>query len=157
MQLDRSKWAWTAPKESILSDFELQCDQVWKVEFANSAFFFGFLFGAVFWGVMADKCGRRSMMFASCLASAGCTALNAAAPDYASYLFLRALTGAEPLPLAVSAPASSSATARLLEVLALVTRMHVQPQSSSSLIVVHMSIIVCNASCHLQWRSNPSD
>lgn len=77
-----------------MSDFELQCDNVWKVQFANSAFFFGFLFGAVFWGVVADKYGRRGSMFSACLASAICTGLNAAAPGYTSYLFLRSMTGA---------------------------------------------------------------
>lgn len=70
--LPRSAWRWTAPAESIVSDLSppLICERAWLNEFANSAYFFGFLLGAALWGTLSDRFGRRRSLI-TCLSMSG--------------------------------------------------------------------------------------
>lgn len=91
--LKRSQWRWTAPHESVVSTFDLQCADSWKVQLAQSAFFMGFLFGASLWGILSDSLGRRRSLLLSCFLSAAVTFVNAFAPTYSIFFLCRVLSG----------------------------------------------------------------
>lgn len=91
--LPRTAWAWTAPGESVVSEFGLICDRLWLNQLANSAFFLGFLIGAAVWGAASDKYGRRATLIASLAISGVVTGFSGLAMGYTSMFISRILQG----------------------------------------------------------------
>eukprot|EP00210_Caulerpa_lentillifera_P007948 g7587.t1 len=91
-QLSPGQWIWKNRGVSILSEFNLQCS-TWKVSIADGLFFVGILFGASLFGYLADRIGRRPIMYISVLFSGLSSIANSVSPSYYWYLLFRTLTG----------------------------------------------------------------
>ena len=71
-KLNRSEWIFTKDKtHSIVTEYELVCDNAWMGSLANSALFIGWGLTGPFAGYLIDLYGRRMTMIISILVSAG--------------------------------------------------------------------------------------
>ena len=71
-KLKRSEWIFTKDKTySIVTEYELVCDNAWMGSLANSALFIGWGLTGPFAGYLIDLYGRRMTMIISILVSAG--------------------------------------------------------------------------------------
>ena len=71
-KLNRSEWIFTKDKTySIVTEYELVCDNAWMGSLANSALFIGWGLTGPFAGYLIDLYGRRMTMIISILVSAG--------------------------------------------------------------------------------------
>ncbi|XP_061926082.1 solute carrier family 22 member 4-like [Entelurus aequoreus] len=50
-------------QSTIVTEFDLVCDQKWKKPFTTTIFFVGILIGSFFAGQLSDKCGRKPILF----------------------------------------------------------------------------------------------
>ncbi|KAK3284945.1 hypothetical protein CYMTET_7428 [Cymbomonas tetramitiformis] len=91
--IPRDSWEWEDRNESIVSTWDLICDSSWRVSFSGSAFFFGFLWGAGIFGLLADRYGRRPTLHLAIGLTAAVSFANAAAPTYWVYVSLLTLVG----------------------------------------------------------------
>ncbi|KAI8477034.1 MAG: major facilitator superfamily domain-containing protein [Monoraphidium minutum] len=91
--LQRSQWAWTEPKQSLVSQFDLVCGDEWKAQTANSFFFLGYLIGSGIFGQLADIVGRKRSTLAAVAISAVFSAAGAACTSYWSWLAMRLVSG----------------------------------------------------------------
>ncbi|CAH1252185.1 SLC22A3 [Branchiostoma lanceolatum] len=76
-------------KSTIVADWDLVCDNSWKVSMANSVWFAGFMVGAVFGGHAADRWGRRPVLLSSLV---GCYVFGMAcafSPNYITFVAFR--------------------------------------------------------------------
>mmetsp|Transcript_31916 Transcript_31916/g.90651 ORF Transcript_31916/g.90651 Transcript_31916/m.90651 type:complete len:560 (-) Transcript_31916:317-1996(-) len=65
--LPASAWVWTRRGDSIVSEWNLVCADLWKQQAVNSGFFAGFLIGAGLFGTLSDKLGRKKSLMISLL------------------------------------------------------------------------------------------
>lgn len=64
--MQRSDWEYTKPKGfSIVTQFDLRCDQQWVVDLTRSVAFIGWGIGAVVLGWLGDKYGRKKLLLPS--------------------------------------------------------------------------------------------
>jgi len=62
----RSEWEFVEPRSySIVTTFDLYCDDEWFVELATSSLFMGWFFGSIFIGWWSDNWGRVKPIFIS--------------------------------------------------------------------------------------------
>ncbi|XP_057314092.1 solute carrier family 22 member 3-like [Hydractinia symbiolongicarpus] len=62
--LPRSEWEYTEAKEySIVTQFDINCDNEWQVHLTTSILFIGWGIGAVVLGWVADNYGRKIVLF----------------------------------------------------------------------------------------------
>ena len=96
--LPATSWRWTRPQDSIGSDLSppLICERAPLNQFANSAFFFGFLLGAAVWGTLSDRYGRRRTLIATMVLSGAVEVLSALMQGYAAVFASRIFQGAQP-------------------------------------------------------------
>ncbi|GMH41115.1 hypothetical protein BSKO_09025 [Bryopsis sp. KO-2023] len=90
--LERDRWEWTHRGRSIVSDFELQC-QEWRVGLVRLLFFAGQFLGSGLVGYASDKIGRRKGLLLSIGMSGFGTLVGAFAPNYWVYCAARFATG----------------------------------------------------------------
>ncbi|XP_001628786.3 organic cation transporter-like protein [Nematostella vectensis] len=70
-KLNRTDWKFADPElyegpvHTIVTQFDLVCDNSFHAWLANSMLFFGWALGAIILGMIADKYGRRSVLFPS--------------------------------------------------------------------------------------------
>ncbi|XP_070317570.1 solute carrier family 22 member 1 isoform X2 [Odocoileus virginianus] len=86
-------WVYDTPGSSIVTEFNLVCDDSWKVDLFQSCVNLGFFLGSLGVGYIADRFGRKVCLFTSTLISAVVGVLTAVAPDYTSLLLFRLLQG----------------------------------------------------------------
>ncbi|XP_025278470.1 solute carrier family 22 member 1 [Canis lupus baileyi] len=86
-------WAYDTPGSSIVTEFNLVCDNSWKVDLFQSCVNLGFFLGSLGVGYIADRFGRKLCLLATSLTSAVLGALTAVAPNYTSLLLFRLLQG----------------------------------------------------------------
>eukprot|EP00803_Ostreobium_quekettii_P007621 evm.model.scf_75.3 EVM.evm.TU.scf_75.3 scf_75:14532-21992(-) len=91
--LKRDAWEWTQSAYSVVSEFDLICDDSWKKGFGDSVFFFGVLVGAGLFGFLSDKYGRRKAMYAATGIAGVSTLLSGLAPSYWFYVSFKLLAG----------------------------------------------------------------
>uniref|UniRef100_A0A8C9KJ87 Solute carrier family 22 member 1 n=1 Tax=Panthera tigris altaica TaxID=74533 RepID=A0A8C9KJ87_PANTA len=96
----RHGWVYETPGSSIVTEFNLVCDDSWKVDLFQSCVNVGFFLGSLGVGYIADRFGRKLCLLATTLTSAVLGVLTAVAPDYTSLLLFRLLQGL----LAISLP-----------------------------------------------------
>jgi len=89
-----NSWSFISPKETATAEFSLVCSESWKVPFVSSCYFLGFFFGSGYFGGMGDRFGRKPCFRMLLLLSACCALFSGLAPNYYTYVFFRALTGA---------------------------------------------------------------
>ena len=64
--MSRDEWYYTKPvKYSIVTQFDIHCDEQWLLELLSSVHFVGWGVGAIILGWMGDKYGRKTLMFPS--------------------------------------------------------------------------------------------
>nr|XP_055166851.1 solute carrier family 22 member 1 isoform X3 [Nyctereutes procyonoides] len=86
-------WAYDTPGSSIVTEFNLVCDNSWKVDLFQSCVNLGFFLGSLGVGYIADRFGRKLCLLATSLTSAVLGVLTAVAPNYTSLLLFRLLQG----------------------------------------------------------------
>ncbi|XP_040304651.1 solute carrier family 22 member 1-like isoform X1 [Herpailurus yagouaroundi] len=89
----RHGWVYETPGSSIVTEFNLVCDDSWKVDLFQSCVNVGFFLGSLGVGYIADRFGRKLCLLATTLTSAILGVLTAVAPDYTSLLLFRLLQG----------------------------------------------------------------
>ncbi|XP_045356159.1 solute carrier family 22 member 1 isoform X1 [Leopardus geoffroyi] len=89
----RHGWVYETPGSSIVTEFNLVCDDSWKVDLFQSCVNVGFFLGSLGVGYIADRFGRKLCLLATTLTSAVLGVLTAVAPDYTSLLLFRLLQG----------------------------------------------------------------
>ncbi|XP_044098725.1 solute carrier family 22 member 1 isoform X1 [Neovison vison] len=89
----RHGWVYDTPGSSIVTEFNLVCDDSWKVDLFQSCVNLGFFLGSLGVGYIADRFGRKLCLLATTLVGAVLGVLTAVAPDYTSLLLLRLLQG----------------------------------------------------------------
>ncbi|XP_026912310.2 solute carrier family 22 member 1 isoform X3 [Acinonyx jubatus] len=89
----RHGWVYETPGSSIVTEFNLVCDDSWKVDLFQSCVNVGFFLGSLGVGYIADRFGRKFCLLATTLTSAVLGVLTAVAPDYTSLLLFRLLQG----------------------------------------------------------------
>lgn len=52
-------------QSTIVTEFDLVCSEQWKQPFTSTIFFIGVLLGSFFSGQLADRCGRKPVLFAT--------------------------------------------------------------------------------------------
>ncbi|XP_068407335.1 solute carrier family 22 member 1 isoform X1 [Eschrichtius robustus] len=85
----RHGWVYDTPGSSIVTEFNLVCDDSWKVDLFQSCVNVGFFLGSLGIGYIADRFGRKVCLLATTLISAILGVLTAVAPDYTSLLLFR--------------------------------------------------------------------
>lgn len=89
----RDAWTWVDAKASIVSEWDLVCEHEYKVQLADSIFFFGFLLGAGIMGQTADSKGRLFGLYLSTMLASAGALLAAFTGGYWSYLLYTILRG----------------------------------------------------------------
>ncbi|XP_060023879.1 solute carrier family 22 member 1 [Lagenorhynchus albirostris] len=85
----RHGWVYDTPGSSVVTEFNLVCDDSWKVDLFQSCVNVGFFLGSLGAGYIADRFGRKVCLLATTLISAILGVLTAVAPDYTSLLLFR--------------------------------------------------------------------
>ncbi|XP_068116539.1 solute carrier family 22 member 6-B-like isoform X2 [Hyperolius riggenbachi] len=78
---------------TIISEWDLVCDREWMKELAQSIYMAGVLVGAILYGPLADRYGRRIILMCSLLNIALMGTGAALSPYFALYTFFRFMTG----------------------------------------------------------------
>jgi len=78
---------------TIISEFDLTCDNEWKVTLASSVYMIGMFVGGLGWGNIADTIGRKLAFTINCFVLAVAMTATAFVPDYVTYCILRFITG----------------------------------------------------------------
>ncbi|XP_076976888.1 solute carrier family 22 member 1 [Tamandua tetradactyla] len=86
-------WLYDWPGSSIVTEFNLVCDDSWKVDVFQSCVNVGFFLGSLGVGYVADRFGRKLCLLVTTLISAVSGVLMAFAPNYPSMLFFRLVQG----------------------------------------------------------------
>lgn len=80
-------------KTSVVSDFNLVCDNNWLRALVQSLFMLGEFMGSLVWGSISDRYGRKIVFFISLIMQATFGILSGLVADYYIYLLLRGLVG----------------------------------------------------------------
>ncbi|XP_037673576.1 solute carrier family 22 member 1 [Choloepus didactylus] len=86
-------WVYDSPGSSIVTEFNLVCDDSWKVDLFQSCVNVGFFLGSLGVGYIADRFGRKLCLLMTTLICAVSGVLMAFAPSYGSMLSFRLLQG----------------------------------------------------------------
>jgi len=80
-------------RSTIVTDFDLTCDDEWKQTFCNTLYMTGMLIGASTLGNLSDVLGRKKSFTVTTLLLATVVTLSAVATDFWTYAVLRFLCG----------------------------------------------------------------
>ncbi|XP_039737080.1 solute carrier family 22 member 1 isoform X1 [Pteropus medius] len=86
-------WVYDTPGSSIVTEFDLVCENSWRVDLFQSCVNAGFFISFLGVGYVADRFGRKLCLLATTLISIVFGILMAIMPDYASLLLFRLLQG----------------------------------------------------------------
>ncbi|GCB66761.1 hypothetical protein scyTo_0010143, partial [Scyliorhinus torazame] len=78
---------------TIVSEWDLVCDNHWKGPFAMSIFFIGVLLGSFITGQLSDRFGRKLIMFATMAVQTVFSMLQAFSPNWEIFCILNFLVG----------------------------------------------------------------
>ncbi|NWX83257.1 S22A3 protein, partial [Nothoprocta pentlandii] len=86
-------WVYEQPHASIVSEYNLVCDNAWMLDLTQAILNLGFLAGAFILGYAADRYGRILIYLLSCLGVGICGVIVAFAPNFTVFLIFRFLQG----------------------------------------------------------------
>lgn len=93
-KMERSDWTYDIPKSySIVSEFDLVCSRESLSYLANSALFIGQIFGGLANGWLADRYGRKKVLFSCSTVMALLAFASSFSPNIYVMIVLRILTG----------------------------------------------------------------
>ncbi|VDN14769.1 unnamed protein product [Dibothriocephalus latus] len=75
----------------IAADWNLVCEEAWKVPFSTSVYMVGMMIGFMLGGVFGDHLGRKKTIFMATFLECGFGLAVSFSPNYAAYTVLRAL------------------------------------------------------------------
>uniref|UniRef100_A0A3Q3WAM5 Major facilitator superfamily (MFS) profile domain-containing protein n=1 Tax=Mola mola TaxID=94237 RepID=A0A3Q3WAM5_MOLML len=78
---------------TIVSEWDLVCDNAWKVPFSTSIYFIGILFGSIISGHLSDRFGRKPVFFLTMLLQAVTTLIQAASVSWLMFCILNCMRG----------------------------------------------------------------
>uniref|UniRef100_UPI00398ED44D solute carrier family 22 member 4-like isoform X2 n=1 Tax=Pristiophorus japonicus TaxID=55135 RepID=UPI00398ED44D len=88
---------WEYSKEqyisTIVSEWDLVCDNDWKGPFSMSIFFIGVLVGSFFSGQLSDRFGRKAVLFGTMAVQTGFSMLQIFSPNWEIFCFLNFIVG----------------------------------------------------------------
>ncbi|XP_006021971.1 solute carrier family 22 member 2-like [Alligator sinensis] len=93
LTLCKDGWVYDSPGTSIVTEFNLVCDDSWKLDLFQSCVNAGFLLGSVNIGYIADRFGRKLCILITIIANAISGILVALAPTYLWVMIFRFLQG----------------------------------------------------------------
>ncbi|XP_038674856.1 solute carrier family 22 member 3-like [Scyliorhinus canicula] len=86
-------WFFEGSRTTIISEYELVCEDAWKVDMSQACLEIGFFLGALITGYAADRFGRKLCLLA-CLAGTGISGIAVAvAPTYSAFVIFQILEG----------------------------------------------------------------
>ncbi|XP_077360392.1 solute carrier family 22 member 4-like isoform X2 [Festucalex cinctus] len=80
-------------QSTVVSQFDLVCNQRWKQPLTATIFFLGVLVGSFFSGVLADRFGRKPVLFATIIIQVVFSVAQIAAPSWEVFCLLLFCTG----------------------------------------------------------------
>ncbi|KYO18672.1 hypothetical protein Y1Q_0009127 [Alligator mississippiensis] len=86
-------WVYRHPHSSVVSEYNLVCDNAWLLDVTQGVLNLGFLTGAFTLGYAADRYGRILVFLFSCLGVGVCGIVVAFAPNFSIFLIFRFLQG----------------------------------------------------------------
>ncbi|XP_040285411.1 solute carrier family 22 member 2 [Bufo bufo] len=86
-------WVYDTTGSSIVTEFNLVCDDAWKLDLFQSLVNLGFFLGSVFIGYISDRFGRKPCLLTSLLITAIFGVLVAFAPTYPWLITFRFIQG----------------------------------------------------------------
>ena len=92
-ELEATEWEWVSKTASIVSEWNLVCDEEWKTSAADSIFFVRFFFGAGIIGQLADVHGRRVALYGSLLIAGGASVITGVSFGYWEYFLFKVVLG----------------------------------------------------------------
>ncbi|VDK44997.1 unnamed protein product [Dibothriocephalus latus] len=75
----------------IVADWDLVCEEAWKVPFTSSMYMVGMMIGFVLGGVCGDRLGRRKTIYMATFLECGFGLAVSFSPNYVAYVVLRTL------------------------------------------------------------------
>ncbi|XP_043923821.1 solute carrier family 22 member 2-like [Protopterus annectens] len=87
------EWIYSGSVSSVVSQFNLVCDDDWKVDLFQSSLNIGLFIGTIIMGYLADRFGRKICFLFAAFATAVSGVLMAFAQSYSLLLFFRILQG----------------------------------------------------------------
>ncbi|XP_072368582.1 organic cation/carnitine transporter 2-like isoform X5 [Scyliorhinus torazame] len=78
---------------TIVSEWDLVCDNDWKGPFSMSAFFIGVLIGSIISGQLSDRFGRKIVLFGTLAVQTGFGMLQVFSPNWEIFCILNFLIG----------------------------------------------------------------
>ncbi|XP_020365380.1 solute carrier family 22 member 3-like [Rhincodon typus] len=89
----KNGWSFDGSRTTVVSEYELVCEDAWKVDMSQTCIEIGFFLGALITGYSADRFGRKLCLLA-CLAGTGVSGIAVAvAPTYPVFVIFRILQG----------------------------------------------------------------
>nr|XP_056709289.1 solute carrier family 22 member 2-like [Euleptes europaea] len=86
-------WFYDFSGSSIVSEFNLVCEDAWKLDLFQSCVNVGFFFGSISIGYMADRFGRKLCLLITILVNSVSGVLMACAPNYTWMVIFRLIQG----------------------------------------------------------------
>uniref|UniRef100_A0A8C7ZU61 Solute carrier family 22 member 5 n=1 Tax=Oryzias sinensis TaxID=183150 RepID=A0A8C7ZU61_9TELE len=98
---------WTYSKEiyqsTIVTEWNLVCDNQWKVPFASSSLFVGYLFGSLISGQLSDRFGRKKVVFMSLAVQCLSVLLQSFSQSWKMFCIIFLFVGASQISIYISA------------------------------------------------------
>ncbi|XP_068003633.1 solute carrier family 22 member 2-like isoform X1 [Melanerpes formicivorus] len=93
LDLCQDGWVYDSPGTSLVTEFNLVCEDSWKLDLFQSCVNAGFFIGSMSIGYIADRFGRKLCLLATIFINAVSGVLMALAPSYAWTVIFRLLQG----------------------------------------------------------------
>ncbi|KAJ3589477.1 hypothetical protein NHX12_010322 [Muraenolepis orangiensis] len=90
-------------RSTIVTEWDLVCGDAWKVPFASSTLFMGFLIGSLVSGQLSDRFGRKKVLFVSLAAQFGFVHLQSHSNSWILFCISFLFIGAAQIALYISA------------------------------------------------------
>ncbi|NXO07159.1 S22A2 protein, partial [Oriolus oriolus] len=89
----RDGWVYNSPGSSLVTEFDLVCEDSWKLDLFQSSVNAGFFIGSISIGYVADRFGRKFCLLTTIIANIVCGILLAFVPTYLWIVIIRLLQG----------------------------------------------------------------